>query len=120
MTAVITLLTVLTLSVIVTRIATVALLHTGLSREAAQFQARSAFTGVGFTTTEAESVVNHPVRRRVVMLLMLVGNAGIVSVIASLLLTDKRNKRRSATAEKHSSVVSPCDDKAMGPFTDVT
>lgn len=87
MTAVITLLTVLTLSVIVTRIATVALLHTGLSREAAQFQARSAFTGVGFTTTEAESVVNHPVRRRVVMLLMLLGNAGIVSVIASLLLT---------------------------------
>jgi len=78
---------ILTLSVIVTRIATVALLHTGLSREAAQFQARSAFTGVGFTTTEAETVVNHPVRRRVVMLLMLLGNAGIVAAIASLLLT---------------------------------
>lgn len=87
MTAVISLLVVLAISVIVTRIATVALLHTGMSREAAQFQARSAFTGVGFTTTEAETVVNHPVRRRVVMLLMLLGSAGIVSVIASLLLT---------------------------------
>ncbi len=43
-----------------------------------------------------------------------------LSVIASLLLTDKRNKKRSAIAEKHSSVVSTCDDKAMGPFTDLT
>jgi len=67
MIAIVSLLCVLSLSLFVTRVATVALAHTGLSREAARFQARSAFTGVGFTTSESENVINHPVRRRVVM-----------------------------------------------------
>jgi len=84
---VISLLVVLSLSFLVTRIATVALTHTGLSREAARFQARSAFSGVGFTTSESENVVNHPVRRRVLLLLMLMGNAGIITVMSSLILT---------------------------------
>lgn len=87
MFAVISLLVVLTLSLLITRIATVALTHTGLSRDSARFQARSAFTGVGFTTTESEKVVNHPVRRRILMMLMLLGNAGIVTVVASFMLT---------------------------------
>jgi hypothetical protein len=76
----------LTLSLVVTRIGSTALTLTGLSQESARFQARSAFTGVGFTTTESEQVVNHPVRRRILMLLMLMGNAGIVTVMASLIL----------------------------------
>ncbi len=84
---VISLLVVLSLSFLVTRIATVALTHTGLSRESARFQARSAFTGVGFTTSESENVVNHPVRRRILLLLMLMGNAGIITVMSSLILT---------------------------------
>lgn len=83
----ITLLVVLTVSLLVTRIATVALTYTGLSKEVARFQARSAFTGVGFTTGEAEKVVNHPVRRRILLLLMLFGNAGIVTAIASVVMT---------------------------------
>ena len=87
MIPVITLLVVVTISLLLTRIATVALVHTGMDREAARFQARSAFTGVGFTTTEAESVVDHPVRRRIVMWLMLVGNVGIVAAMSSLLLS---------------------------------
>ena len=87
MVPVISLLVVLSLSFLVTRIATVALIHTGLSRETARFQARSAFTGVGFTTSESENVVNHPVRRRILLLLMLMGNAGIITVIGSLILT---------------------------------
>ncbi|MFB0517367.1 MAG: TrkA C-terminal domain-containing protein [Candidatus Neomarinimicrobiota bacterium] len=87
MIAIITLLLVLTLSFLITRIATNALVHTGLSIESARFQARSAFTGSGFTTTESELVVNHPVRRRIVMWLMLLGNAGIVTVISTLILT---------------------------------
>ncbi len=86
MFAILSLLSVLTLSILVTRIATVALTHTGLSREASRFQARSAFTGVGFTTSESEKVVNHPVRRRVLLLLMLLGNAGVVGAMSSLLL----------------------------------
>lgn len=87
MTALFTLLVVLLLSLLVTRVATVALTLTGLSRESARFQARSAFTGSGFTTSESEMVVRHPVRRRIVMLLMLLGNAGIVAVVGSFLLT---------------------------------
>jgi len=54
---------VLALSLVLTRVATVALAMTGLSHEVAKFQARSAFTGTGFTTREAENVVDHPVRR---------------------------------------------------------
>jgi len=57
-------LTILALSLVITRVATVALTMTGLSRQVARFQARSALTGTGFTTSEAETVVNHPVRRQ--------------------------------------------------------
>lgn len=78
---------ILTLSLFLTRIATTALVFTGLSRESARFQARSALTGVGFTTSEAEQVVAHPVRRRIIMLLMLLGNAGVVTVMATLIVT---------------------------------
>ena len=77
------LLVVVLLSLLITRIAMVALVATGLSRSAARFQPRSAFTGAGFTTSEAESVVNHPARRRIVMLL---GNAGLAAVVASLMI----------------------------------
>lgn len=87
MTALLSLLLVLALSLLVTRVAAVILMLTGLSRESARFQARSAFTGVGFTTPEAERVVNHPVRRRVILWLMLLGNAGIVTFAATLILT---------------------------------
>jgi hypothetical protein len=65
MIPVISVLLVVILSVVVIRVATVALVHTGMGREAARFQARSAFTGVGYTTSEAESIVTHPVRRRI-------------------------------------------------------
>jgi hypothetical protein len=85
--AIISLLIVVSLSILVTRIATIALSHTGLSKESARFQARSAFTGAGFTTNESEGVVNHPVRRRIILLLMLLGNAGIVTAVSSLILT---------------------------------
>ena len=84
---VVPLLVVLVFSLIITRVATIALRLTGLSHESAKFQARSAFTGVGFTTTESESIVNHPVRRRIVMILMLLGNVGIATVIATLIVT---------------------------------
>ncbi|HJK96062.1 MAG TPA: TrkA C-terminal domain-containing protein [Polyangiaceae bacterium LLY-WYZ-14_1] len=86
MVPVVSLLLVVALSLFVTRVATVILVHTGLSRESARFQARSAFTGVGFTTGEAEAVVRHPVRRKVVTTLMLLGNAGLATAVASLIL----------------------------------
>jgi hypothetical protein len=75
------------MSSLVTRMAAMALALTGMSGEAARFQARSAFTGVGFTTREAEEIVWHPVRRRIVMLLMLLGNLGVGAVVATLMLS---------------------------------
>jgi hypothetical protein len=87
MVPIISLLFVVGSSLIVTRVAAVALEQTGLSSDSARFQALSAFTGVGFTTGEAEHVVTDPVRRRIVMSLMLVGNVGIVSGMAALLLS---------------------------------
>lgn len=81
------LLVVIVMSLLISRVATVALVLTGLSREVARFQARSALSGVGFTTSEAESVVNHPVRRRLVMSLMLIGGAGTLTVLATLVLS---------------------------------
>ena len=86
MGAVLSLLIVVLVSMLITRIATVALTATGLSRESARFQARSALTGAGFTTSESEAVVRHPVRRRIVMLLMLLGSAGIAAVIGTIVL----------------------------------
>ncbi len=87
MVAVLSLLIVLTFSLLIVRIATVALTLTGLSSESAGFQARSAFTGTGFTTRESEAVVNHPLRRRIVMLLMILRNAGIITAVSSLILS---------------------------------
>jgi len=43
----------------------VSLEATGMERDRARFQALSALTGTGFTTQEAESIVNHPKRRRI-------------------------------------------------------
>lgn len=85
MSAIVLLLIVALVSLLIIRVATVALTVTGMTRQAARFQARSALTGVGYTTAEAESVAGHPVRRRIVMILMLVGNAGIVAAVAGLL-----------------------------------
>ena len=83
MAAVLGLLIIVLLSVVVNRIATVALTLTGLSREMARFQARSAFSTAGFTTNESEAIVNHPVRRRIVFMLMMIGNVGFIGVIAT-------------------------------------
>lgn len=74
------------ISLLITRVATLALVLTGMSSDAARFQARSALTGTGFTTSESEAVVAHPVRRRIVMVLMLLGGAGLVTTIAALVI----------------------------------
>jgi hypothetical protein len=86
MVAISSLLLVVTVSLLITRVATVILTATGMSREAARFQARSAFSGAGFTTRESEAVIDHPVRRKVIATLMLLGSAGIVAVVSTLIL----------------------------------
>lgn len=71
------------ISFLVVRAAAIALMFTGMDDKRAKFQALSAFTGTGFTTKEAESVVSHPARRRIITWLMILGNAGIVIVIVT-------------------------------------
>lgn len=87
MAALVTVFVVVVVSLLISRVATVALSLTGMSREAARFQARSALSGVGFTTSEAELVVSHPVRRRIIFALMLIGSAGVVTAVATLILS---------------------------------
>ena len=71
-------------SFIVVRIGGLALQLTGIEPDVARFQALSAFSGTGFTTTEAERVVRNRTRRRVVTILIILGNAGLVTIIATL------------------------------------
>lgn len=62
---------------------------TGLDINKARFQALSALTGTGYTTHESEAIMRHPLRRKVVMTLMIIGNAGLVSIIFTLVTTSK-------------------------------
>lgn len=72
------------ISVMVRKVAAVALRLTGLDKPTAEFQALSALTGTGFTTRESELVLDHPKRRQIISILMIIGNAGTVAVIAGL------------------------------------
>ena len=86
MYAVATFLVVAVITVAFTKLATGALIATGVPPEPAAFQARSAFSGAGFTTTEAENVVNQPVRRRIIGTTMLVGSLGTPTLVVTVLL----------------------------------
>jgi hypothetical protein len=59
---------------------------TGMERSRARFQALSAISGTGFTTSHAEEVVNNPRRRQIVSYLMIIGNAGILSLIIAVII----------------------------------
>lgn len=53
----------------------------GLPPEAARFEARSALTGAGYTTNEAEMVVRDPAARNAASLLFLLGFIGPATVL---------------------------------------
>ena len=82
--AVAILITIIFFLFLIVRVGAVLLELTGLDEERSHFQALSALTGTGFTTSEAESVVIHPFRRRIISTLMIIGNAGIITMIGSL------------------------------------
>ncbi len=71
------------ISFIVVRIGAIAFELTGLPWSLAKFQALSCFTGTGFTTKEAELITTHVQRRKVATVLMILGNAGFVALIAT-------------------------------------
>ena len=73
-------------SFIIVRIAAVAMRLTGLPENVARFQSVSALTGAGFTTSESEMIVHYPVRRRIVVILMVLGNLGLVSTASTFIV----------------------------------
>lgn len=81
------LLVVMTVLLFAVRVAAVALRLTGLGETAARFQALSAISGAGFTTKESESIVNYPVRRQIVSILIIIGNLGLVTVMATMVVS---------------------------------
>jgi hypothetical protein len=75
------------ISALVVRIGAVAFEMTGLDKEKASFQALSCFSGTGFTTREAELIAGHRYRRRIAGALMILGNAGLVTVITTFVVS---------------------------------
>jgi hypothetical protein len=74
----------LIVSFIVVRIGAIAFQLTGLEWSLAKFQALSCFTGTGFTTREAELITSNRQRRQIASVLIVLGNAGLVVMIATL------------------------------------
>jgi len=74
---------VLTISFVIVRIGAIAFQLTGLEWSLAKFQSLSCFTGTGFTTKEAELITGNRQRRRIASILMVLGNAGLVMMIAT-------------------------------------
>ena len=83
MIGIITFLTIITMTLLTTRIAAVALSLTGMSDSSAKFQARSALSGTGFTTVESEVIMTDHRRRNIILKLMLIGNVGFVATMAT-------------------------------------
>jgi len=74
---------ILIISVVVVKIGAIAFELAGVNGTQAIFQAISCFTGTGFTTKEAELVVSDPQRRRIASVLMVLGKAGFVTLLAT-------------------------------------
>jgi hypothetical protein len=91
MGAILSVIAVVLISLLINRFATVALSLTGMSREEARFQARAAMSGVGLTTSRADDIVGHPIRRRIVLWLMIVW----ASIVAAAPISECPGPRRS-------------------------
>lgn len=86
MFAIATFLIVGVISMVLVQLLTGALIATGLPPDIAGFQARSAFSGAGFTTTESENVVNHGARRKIISVAMLVGSLGTPTLVVTVVV----------------------------------
>jgi hypothetical protein len=71
------------ISFVIVRIGAIAFQLTGLEWSLAKFQSLSCFTGTGFTTQEAELITTDKQRRRIASVLMVLGNGGLVVMIAT-------------------------------------
>lgn len=74
-------------------VGSIALERTGMDRRKARFQTLSAVTGTGFTTYEAESVVNHPHRRKIIGRLIFLGNTAFFTFLIGVIVFIVRGPR---------------------------
>lgn len=75
---------VLAVSFVIVRIGAIAFQLTGLEWSVAKFQSLSCFTATGFTTREAELITANRQRRRIATMLIVLGHAGFVTMVATL------------------------------------
>jgi Trk-type K+ transport system membrane component len=75
---------VLLASIVVVAIGAVLFELTGMHWPQAKFQAISCFTSTGFTTKESEIVMINARRRRIASVLMILGNAGFITLFATV------------------------------------
>ncbi len=83
-------LSIILIYVIFIEIFTVIFKMTGLTNDKARFQVISLFTNSGFTTQEAELIVNSKIRRKIANLTMLSGfilNVTVISVLVNVFIT---------------------------------
>ena len=86
MHAAFTLVVLFAFSTLIVRAASTILRHTGLPDNIARLQSISALSGTGFTTPESELLTADPIRRKVLMFLMIFGNLGMASVATTFIV----------------------------------
>lgn len=87
MLLIIPVLAIIGISALIVKIAAIALKLTGLDEKRAYFQALSAFTRTGFTTSDSELIMKYDKRRRIIMILMILGNAGLIGIVTTLVVS---------------------------------
>lgn len=91
--SIITGLLILAILVFIVEVLSIALKLTGLNIEKARFQVISIITNTGFTTKESELIAQHPTRRNIAQMLMLisyVGYATVIGLVVNILQSDNK------------------------------
>lgn len=70
---------------IITELLALGLRLTGLHREKARFQVVSIISGTGYTTNESELITQHPTRRKIAEILMLISFLGQALIIGAII-----------------------------------
>lgn len=70
---------------IIVEISAIILKLTGMDLHMARFQALSALVTVGYTTSDSEMVVKHHTRRKIIMVLMVLGYLGTATIVTTLI-----------------------------------
>lgn len=92
--SIISFITLLIILLVITEIISIIYKITGLDIDKARFQIISILTHTGFTTKESELISQHPLRRRIASMLMVVSYGAQISLI-SILVTMLRDSRQS-------------------------